>query len=145
MRALLLLLACLPGCAVEIPAVPMQQFVSGDLAGVRAFAENYAKTGPVENEALVLNVEAHCELLMGRIDEASRHFETAGRIMGNWQTGGGETFRAVMGSEGSKTWKGDPYEKAMNAFYTGLTYLWRREPDNARAAFKKGILADAEV
>jgi hypothetical protein len=32
----------------------------------------------------------------------------------------------------------------MNAFYLGLCCFWRGEPDNARAAFKKGILADAE-
>src|SRR5690606_17008054 len=30
------------------------------------------------------------------------------------------------------------------AFYLGLCYLWKGEPDNARAAFKKGILADGE-
>ena len=64
--------------------------------------------------------------------------------MGNWSTSGSETFAAIVGSESSKTWKGDPYEKAMNAYYTGLLFYIRGEPDNARASFKKGILADGE-
>ncbi|MBK8099907.1 MAG: hypothetical protein IPK26_22625 [Planctomycetes bacterium] len=109
------------------------------------FARQKITDGDAENLALVLNVLAQCELMRGRTEDARKYFGEAGAIMGNWQTSGGEAFSAIVGSESSKTWKGDPYEKAMNAFYLGLTYLWRGEPDNARAAFKKGILADAEV
>jgi tetratricopeptide (TPR) repeat protein len=145
-RRAALLLACLPlgSCAIEQPPVPMQQFVHGDLQPVTEFARERLQTGPVENRALVLDVLAQCELMQGDTEAAWRDFFAAAQIMGNWQVSGGEEVAAIVGSEGSKTYKGDPYEKAMNAFYLGMCFLWRGEPDNARASFKKGILADAE-
>lgn len=142
------MLGCLlltAACAVQMPAVPLNRFVVGDVGAVAAAMRSELESGDAENRALVLNVLAQCEQMAGDREAAWRHFGEAARIMGNWQTSGGETFGAVVGSEGSKTYKGDPYERAMNAFYLGLNYLWRGEPDNARAALKKGILADAEV
>jgi tetratricopeptide (TPR) repeat protein len=123
----------------------MGAFVAGDYAVVRDFAAAEAETGDDENLALVWNVQAQCELLLGRPELARGSFERAGQVMGNWQTGGGEAAGAILGSESSKTWKGDPYEKSMNAFYLAFCYLLKGEPDNARAACKKGILADGEV
>jgi len=135
----------LAACAVRMPAVPMHRFLDGDLDAVAAAMRTEQQDGAEENTALVLNILAQCELFLGDPEAAWRDFGTAGRIMGNWQTSGGEAVAAIVGSEGSKTWKGDPYEKAMNAFYLGLCYLWRGEPDNARASLKRGILADAEI
>ncbi|MEO6597089.1 MAG: hypothetical protein ABIP94_20280, partial [Planctomycetota bacterium] len=137
--------ALLTGCSVGQPAVPLARFEAGDLVAVHAFAEREVVEGDEENLALVKNVQAQCELLMGRPEEARRNFEAAGRIMGSWVVGGGESTAAILGSESSKTYKGDPYEKAMNAFYLGFCYLLKGEPDNARAACKRGILMDAEV
>ncbi|HEX5053467.1 MAG TPA: hypothetical protein VFZ65_16940 [Planctomycetota bacterium] len=144
-RWLLLGAASLAGCAVGQPAVPLREFEAGDLATVEAFAAREAADGDAENLALVRNVQAQCELLMGRPEEARRNFEAAGQIMGSWATSGSEATGAILGSESSKTYKGDPYEKAMNAFYLGFCYLLKGEPDNARAACKRGILMDAEV
>ena len=143
-RPALLLCVLAPACATRLPPVPLVEFQSGELESVRVFFEEQVEEGDVASGALFLNGLAQIELLMGNTDTAWRYFSTAGRVMGNWQTSGGEEFGAIVGSESSKTWKGDPYEKAMNAYYTGLLYLLRGEPDNARAAFKKGILADAE-
>lgn len=134
----------LGACAASLPPVPMAEFTAGDLETVRAFYEEQAYHGDEASLAMWLNGLAQVELLMGRTEDAWRHFRTAGAVMGNWQTPGSETFAAVVGSESSKTWKGDPYEKAMNAYYTGLLFLWHGEPDNARASFLRGILADAE-
>jgi hypothetical protein len=133
------------GCAVPQPDVPMRAFVDGDLATVEAFAARELVDGYEENEALVRNVLAQCELLRGDIEAARREFGTAGQIMGSWSVSGGEATGAIVGSESSKFWRGDPYEKAMNAFYLAYCYLQGGEPDNARAACKRGILADAEV
>ncbi|MCU0864627.1 MAG: hypothetical protein MUC36_12590 [Planctomycetes bacterium] len=146
LRCLLLLFCvCAAGCAVAQPRFPMGAFVAGDYAAVRDFAAAEAESGDDENLALVWNVEAQCELLLGRPDRARGIFERAGQVMGNWQTSGSEATGAILGSESSKTWKGDPYEKSMNAFYLAFCYLLKGEPDNARAACKKGILADGEV
>ncbi len=132
-------------CAVGQPAIPLATFVAGDVAAVRAFAAQQVAEGDEENRALVLNVQAQCDLLLGNTDEARRAFESAGQIMGSWAASGGEVTSALIGSESSKTYKGDPYEKAMNAFYLCYCFLLKGEPDNARAACKRGILMDAEV
>ena len=97
--ALVALLAT--GCAVGQPAIPLDKFVAGDLEAVRTFAEHEVASGPAENQALVLNVQAQCELLMGNSDEARRNFEAAGRVMGSWATSGGEETAAILGSESS--------------------------------------------
>ena len=145
MRILSLLpLFALLACGVSQPKIPIDRFAAGDLGVVADFDRKEATEGAVENQALLFNVLAQCELLQGDVDAAWQHFGAAARIMGNWQTSGGETFSAVVGSESSKGYTGDPYEKAMNAFYLGMCYLLKGEPDNARAAFKKGILADGE-
>jgi hypothetical protein len=58
------------GCAISQPAVPLRQFIDGDLGSVRSFAAAQASEGPAENLALVLNVQAQCDLLLGRFDGA---------------------------------------------------------------------------
>lgn len=132
-------------CSVSQPKVPLNKFLAGDYPAVRAFAAAEAVDGDEENLAIVLNVQAQCDLLLGKTEDARRAFQTAAQVMGNWSTSGSEATAAILGSESSKTWKGDPFEKAMNAFYLAFTYLLKGEPDNARAACKRGILADGEV
>lgn len=136
--------ALLSACAAHVPPVPLDDYTAGNMAPVRAYFDEQLKTGDPNSGALFLNGLAQCELYAGEHDAARRHFETAGRVMGTWATGSGEVAGAVIGSESSKTWKGDPHEQAMNSLYRGLLYWMRGEPDNARAAFRRGILADAE-
>ena len=139
------LVTLMAGCAVSQPAVPVRAYLGGDFGAVRAFAEQEVLEGPEENLALVLNVQGQCELYLGDAAAARKTLLRAAQIMGTWATSGGEATAAVVGSESSKTYKGDPYEKAMNAFLLAYAYLAKGEPDNARAALKRGILMDAEV
>lgn len=132
-------------CGVSQPDIPMRRFVAGDLEAVREFAAREAENGDEENQALVRAVQGECELLQGRTDEARFTFQRAFQAMTNWSTSSGEVVGAIVGSESSKTWTGDPYEKAMAAFYLAYCLLQKGEPDNARAALKRGLLADAEV
>ena len=140
-------LAVIPaaGCSISQPDVPVNRYLRGEFAEVGAFAAKEADEGDFENRALLLNVRGQCELALGDADAARRAFEEAGQIMGTWSASGSEVTAAVIGSESSKIYKGDPYEKAMNAFYLAYCYLLKGEPDNARAALKRGILMDAEV
>lgn len=142
--AALLALPLLGACAASVPSVPMGRFLAGDVDGIHAFYDEQLREGDPESGALFLNGVAQMELLRGQLESARRKFRVAGQVMGNWQTSGSEVFSAIVGSESSKTWKGDPHEKAMNAYYTGLLYWLRGEPDNARASFRSGLLADAE-
>jgi hypothetical protein len=141
---LVLLAFTLSACAASIPPVPMDRFLGGDLDTIEQFFAHELAEGDERSRALFLTGLGQTELLGGKLEPARQHISEAARIMGTWATSGGETTGAVLGQEGSKTWRGDPHEKAMNAFYLGLLHWWRGEPDNARAAFKAGILADAE-
>jgi hypothetical protein len=51
--------------------------------------------------------------------------------------------RSVWHEEGAKTFKGEPYERAMVFFYRGLLFLQTADYENARAAFRRGQLQDA--
>ena len=145
--SLLAMLAIVPaaGCAISQPDVPVSSFLAGDYVAVREFADREILDGAAENLALLMNVRGQCELALGDVDAARNTFQDAAQIMGTWATAGSEVTAAIVGSESSKTYKGDPYEKAMNAFYLSYCYLQKGEPDNARAALKRGILMDAEV
>ncbi|MBI5850518.1 MAG: hypothetical protein HZB39_05690 [Planctomycetes bacterium] len=131
-------------CAGSVPPVPMGAFESGDFARIEGFFSHELEDGDPDSRALFLCGLGQTQLLRGDRDGALRTLSEATRIMGAWATGGGEAAGAIVGEEASKTWKGDPHEKAMAAFYLGLLHWWRGEPDNARASWKAGILADAE-
>lgn len=51
---------------------------------------------------------------------------------------------SLVGAESNKAYKGDPYEKMYNSFYTGLLLLRKGDLENARAAFKNSILSDSD-
>jgi tetratricopeptide (TPR) repeat protein len=51
--------------------------------------------------------------------------------------------RKLWYDEGSKDFKGEPYERAMAFLYRGLIYLHDGDYENARAAFRQGQMQDA--
>lgn len=51
--------------------------------------------------------------------------------------------RSLWYEEGTKDYKGEPYERAMAYYYRGLLYLAEGDYENARASFRGGILQDA--
>lgn len=51
--------------------------------------------------------------------------------------------RGLWYDEGSKDFKGEPYERAMAFFYRGLLDMYAGDYENARASFKSGLLQDA--
>lgn len=54
-----------------------------------------------------------------------------------------ENARSLWRKEGSKDFKGEPYERVMAYYYRGLLYILRGDYENARACFKSGIMQDA--
>lgn len=141
---LLVLLPWLTACGTAQPEFPVQKFRAGDLQAMRQFAERELTTGDPENEALVHNVLGQCELLEGALPEARRSLAVGYQVMGTWAVEGSEVYGALFGDESSKTYRGDPYERTMNAFFLALADLWSGEPDNARACLINGMQADAE-
>ena len=51
---------------------------------------------------------------------------------------------SLMGAESNKGYKGDPYEKMYNSLYVGLLLIKKGDLENARAAFKNGIICDSD-
>lgn len=51
--------------------------------------------------------------------------------------------RSLWYEEGMKDFKGEPYERCMAYYYRGLMYLEDGDLENARAAFKSGIIQDS--
>lgn len=123
---------------------PIEAFYAADPAYTSAYFHAYAELLD-ESVALALNEYATAEMTLGNYHGARRAFVDAGRVMGNFDGTSIETFGAVVGQEGSKRWKGDPYEVAMNSFYAALLYYMRGEYDNALAGCKNGILAGGDA
>ena len=53
--------------------------------------------------------------------------------------------RRLWHEEGRKTFKGEPYERAMTYYYRGLLYIHDGDLENARACFRGGMQQDAFV
>lgn len=54
-----------------------------------------------------------------------------------------EKARSLWYEEGSKNFKGEPYERAMAFFYRSLLFMREGDYQNARAAARQGLLQDA--
>lgn len=131
-------------CGTAQPKIPLAAFAAGDWEAIETYAANELASGDPNNEAILQNVRGQAAMYRGDMAEARRSFATAYQIMGTWAVDGSEVYKAIFGNESSKTYRGDPYERGMNAFYLALADLWHGEPDNARACLINGILADAE-
>lgn len=53
---------------------------------------------------------------------------------------GAAKARSLWYEEGSKDYKGEPYERAMAFYYRGLLYLVEADYENARASFRTALL-----
>lgn len=84
-------------------------------------------------------------LVLGEIDIARHAFDSALRFIETTHAGTEQARRArsLWYEEGTKDFKGEPYERAMAYYYRGLIYLRDRDYDNARASFNAAILQDA--
>lgn len=133
----------LTACTTVDRTVPLRQFASGNYSAARSWYEGRL-TEDLDDEALDRNDAGTVALVQGDIEGAHRHFQEAFNIMENLSATAGETASAIVGSESSKTWKGDPYERCMNAYYLGVTYWLMGDVNNAAASFKSAVLRDAD-
>ncbi len=84
-------------------------------------------------------------LALGELDIARHAFDSALHLI-EITHGGTEQARQARSlwyEEGTKDFKGEPYERAMAYYYRGLIYLRDRDADNARACFNAAILQDS--
>jgi tetratricopeptide (TPR) repeat protein len=123
---------------------PAAAFYNGHPQGAyEAIAADGDRGIPPEDEALWRNELSVAAICSGKEEAALRSLRVAGGIMGTLSSTSTENARAIFGEESTKTYRGDPYERCMNAFYKGLLYYRRGDLDRASASFKRGLLADA--
>jgi hypothetical protein len=142
--AALALCAALPAaCASVDRSAPLRDFSDGRYAAARTWYEGrLADDGG--DDCLDRNEAGTVALVQGDVEGAHRQFAEAYAAMEDLTSTTGETVGAIVGPERSKKWKGDPYERCMNAYYFGVTYWLAGDVDNAAACFKSGILRDAD-
>ncbi|MEX0900522.1 MAG: tetratricopeptide repeat protein [Gammaproteobacteria bacterium] len=91
---------------------------------------------------LRLGVQA---LEIGQRDVAARSFDQALGVITSVYADSESAARArsLWIEEGSKDFRGEPYERAMAFYYRGLLDLMDGEYDTARSSFRAGLLQDA--
>lgn len=128
----LLLLLLLSGCAKRLPEPPPERDPI-ELQQERAAIEGPSQTleqARLASMALARGDERLAEVTLRQIVQKMQDFRADGQ------------FRALVGAERSKEWKGDPYEKMMAFLYLGTLLLEDGDYGNALAMSKSAILAD---
>ncbi len=100
------------------------------------------------DKVLVEYREALAALRTGKYPEAKLYLDDAIRRIGGLLSGPDDAAakaRGLFAAEGTKTYIGEPYERAMAYYYRGLLYWRDGEVDNARACFRSAQLADSEA
>ena len=109
--------------------------------------ENAILNGPERDKVLWQYRTGLAAMRRGQYDLAKRYLDDAIARISNIY-GKDESARKARGyfeAEAKKTFIGEPYERSMAYFYRGILYWMDGEPDNARACFRSGQLADSDT
>lgn len=118
--------------AAEVPAALTPYYQRLAAEGDRNAVLNHMEIGARAIEA------EHREVAEEHFDQALTLIES---VYGSSE--GAKKARSLWYEEGSKDFKGEPYERVMAYYYRGLLYLQQRDFGNARASFEGGMLQDA--
>ena len=102
---------------------------------------------PVRDRALWDFRIAASALRRGDDAAAKQHLDDALPLIGGIRANDADAQKArgLFGSESSKVFIGEPYERVMAYYYRGLLYWRDGEPDNARACFRSAQLIDSDA
>ncbi len=138
----LVLLLGSAACASPGSASAGRAWYAGDRDRAKSQLESQIEDD-AEGRALYLNELGVLALERRGLAEALRLFSEAAQIMGGFGGSGSDAVGAILGSEASKQWRGDPHERAMNSYYLGIVNLLLGVTDNALAGFKNAIFVDS--
>src|SRR5690606_28218217 len=131
-------LACAAAACTSVDRhAGLRDLAAGDFAGARAFHEGLLAEEP-QDAALDRNEAGVAALLQGDVSGAHVHFREAFEELDDLSSSFGETLSGALRA-GNRRWKGEPYERCMNAYYLGVTYWLEGDVDNAAASFKAGL------
>lgn len=140
-------IAALGGCASTDPEVNpevVQQYLKDKpqkLHDVFAPVMTQGKRNRVLNQlraGLASMRSGHNELAAQVFDQALLTIDT---VYGEDENAA--AARSNFSAEDRKTFRGEPYERAMAFYYRGILYLMEDDYENARASFRSGVLQDA--
>jgi hypothetical protein len=112
-----------------------------------ADGEHFIDFGPARDKVLWQYRTGLAAMRHGEFDTAKRHLDAAITRISNIYGKDEEAkkSRSYFQEEAKKTFIGEPYERVMAWYYRGILYWMDGEPDNARACFRSGQLADSDV
>jgi tetratricopeptide (TPR) repeat protein len=95
---------------------------------------------------LYFNESAQCQLALGNLSEAEKNLRNVDNFFMAYNTADREEKAlSKFGEEAKKIYLGDPYERATNYLLLTLIYIAKEDYENALAACKSGILANADA
>lgn len=148
MRQRIKLLFVLPICFVPVLMLgcatvkPEMQFYAYDYRpAISGLSKDVDKAD--RNMALRKVRLASAYITAGDYFDARDCFSDAAKVVEQTKDSG--QIAAVVGSESSKVFKGDPFEKCMIHFYTGIIYYREGDYERALAAFRRSLDADKDT
>ncbi len=130
------------GCAAPGTDAAGRAFYAGELERTDAQLLAALDDDP-DGRALYLDELGVVALARRDLRGALARFTEASQIMGAMTGTGLQEIGAIVGSEASKIWRGDPHERAMNSYYLGIVNFLLGVHDNALAGFKNAIFVDS--
>ena len=103
-------------------------------------------TGPPKDRVLWECRAAAAAMRRAQFSEAKQLLDSALLTMGATIVNdkSARKARSFFSEESKKTFRGEPYERAMAYYYRGILYWMDGEPDNARACFRSAQIQDAD-
>lgn len=129
----LLLLASLSGCAPKAPPEPAEP---------RSALEVHQERAAVPGKDQTLEIVRLASVAMAHGDDALAEDALRRAVVRMQDFRADGQFRAIVGAERAKEWKGEPYEKMMAFLYLGVRLYQKGDYGNALAMSKSAILAD---
>ena len=123
------------GCAARRDMGPPVNASADALQSYRERAETPSRQQALDNLRL-----ASVAMATGDQDTAEQALRRASALMTTFQSDG--EFRAAVGAEQSKDWKGEPYEKMAAFLELGVLLQAEGDRGNALAMYKSAVLAD---
>jgi tetratricopeptide (TPR) repeat protein len=135
----------LAACATtpRVSETQVQAYLADKPAALHGHYRDVVVEGP-RNQVLNQMETGLAAMEIGELDAAAASFDDAlagiETVYANSESA--DKARSMWREEGSKDFKGEPYERAMAYYYRGLLYLEAGDYENARASFREGAFQD---
>lgn len=136
----ILILFILDGCKAS---PPRDDFYSGNYAAAISKSRETIAANPTGKDYAYHRLFlASAAFYAGDYSQAQQALREAIKVMERYGEDSSGEIMAMVGSETSKVYKGDPYEQMMAHYYVGMTYFFAGDYTKALAGFTNALSAD---